>query len=347
MKTITQINMILALLVFALCPLTMNAQTITTIFADDFSTDLSAYTVTQTGTSVPAIQDEMLRMPNVSGENARTDLTAGLTSYAAPFNTKLELIEADSIVWTLNIRHNYNGRLTGIDDASSRGIAVVLIASSADLSTADGYAIVNGGVAPIDYRLVKFAGGLRNAANITILQEGQTLTDNRVYMSLKVVFIPSTKTWKVYDRLDGAASGGSFLDPSDETTPYIFAGSVVDDTHTNKVMAAFGFTHKYSATTSFNLFADNYSLTAYTTSIPTGVSDLNTRNFDVWVNSDNRIAVQQNDARVNATMANVYNISGQMVYRQIINTQTSVLDCQLNEGIYLLKIGNEAVKVII
>ena len=54
------------------------------------------------------------------------------------------------------MRHNYNGRLSGIDDSSTRGVAVILAASSSDLSNADGYAVVNGGDPPIGYRLVKF-----------------------------------------------------------------------------------------------------------------------------------------------------------------------------------------------
>ena len=89
---------------------------------------------------MPIIQDgDLLRLPNVSGDNARSQVTAGLAGYSSPFNSKLNNIEADSLVWRFNVRQNYNGRLTGIDDASSRGIGVVLVASSSDLSVANGY----------------------------------------------------------------------------------------------------------------------------------------------------------------------------------------------------------------
>ena len=64
--------------------------------------------------------------------------------FLAPFNPVLESIDADSVVWSFNMRHNYNGRLSGIDDSSTRGVAVILAASSSDLSNADGYAVVNG-----------------------------------------------------------------------------------------------------------------------------------------------------------------------------------------------------------
>ena len=91
-------------------------------------------------------------------------------------------------------------------------------------------------------------GGLTNASNITILQHGQSLSDNRVYMSIKVVYVPASNTWKFYDRIDfGAVSGGSFEDPQDETLGYSFAGMTTDDTHTRTSMNYFGFSHKYSA----------------------------------------------------------------------------------------------------
>ena len=120
----------------------------TTVFSDNFNrVDISpggspevTYTTTVTGTAVPIIQDgDLLRLPNVSGENARSQVTAGLAGYSSPFNSKLNNIEADSLVWRFNVRQNYNGRLTDLMMLLA-GELVVLVASSSDLSV-DGYAI--------------------------------------------------------------------------------------------------------------------------------------------------------------------------------------------------------------
>jgi hypothetical protein len=315
------------------------AQTVvTTVFSDNFErTDLTpggspevTYTIAKTGTALPVIENNMIRLPNVSGETARTWIMANTSNYTSPFNDKLELINADSLIWTFNVRQNYNGRLTGIDDAASRGIAVVLVASSSDLSTANGYALVNGGDAPINYRLVKFSNGLTTAANITVLQHGQTLTDNRVYMSIKLVFIPSSKTWKLYDRIDGPASGGSFADPTVETTPYTLAGAVVDATHTNASMNAFGFAHKYSGTTAFNFWADNYSAKTYKTDTSTGV-DTNkyTKQYTATI-VDGGIKIDTENAK-----ATIFDSRGAIVNTQYI-TGSSILKIN-RSGLFILK----------
>lgn len=310
---------------------------VTTVFEDDFDradvtpggTPEVTYTVTATGTAIPIIESNRLRLPNVSGENARTQVMASISAYSSPFNPKLESIDADSVVWALNMRQNYKGRLTGIDNAASRGIATVLVASSTDLSTANGYAIVNGGAAPINYRLVKFSNGLTTADNITVIQEGQTLPDNREFMSIKVVFIPSTKTWKLYDRIDGPASGGTFADPLDETTSYTLAGAVVDDTHTNTSMSAFGFTHKYSASTSFVFWIDNFSVNTY--EIATGINTNQTGNLFKWTYTPEGISVQAKSALVS-----LFDITGSVVQSLAINEQGSIVVNR--KGVYFLRI---------
>ncbi|MDR1809030.1 MAG: T9SS type A sorting domain-containing protein [Prevotella sp.] len=348
MKTNYKLMTFLLSAIFVMSSMAGYSQTATTVFSDDFNrADISpggdpevTYTVFQTGTAVPIIESSIiLRLPNVANENARTTLTASTVNFAHPFNTIIETIDADSIVWTFNIRQNYNGRLTGIDDAASRGIAAVLLASSSDLSAANGYALVNGGAAPINYRLVKFAGGLYTAANITELQQGQTLSDNRVYTSIKVVFIPATKTWKLYDRVDGSASGGAYADPESNATPYVFAGSVVDATYTGVALNAFGFTHKYSAATSFNMWVDNYKVTAYTTE-PTSVAKANAGGLAVYAQG-RQIAV-----RGGAGTATVYNSLGQKLCEQALNGVETTINRYFNAGVYIVKADNKTVKVI-
>ncbi|HQB27704.1 MAG TPA: T9SS type A sorting domain-containing protein [Paludibacter sp.] len=311
----------------------------TTVFSDNFNrVDISpggspevTYTTTVTGTAVPIIQDgDLLRLPNVSDENARSQVMAGLADYNSPFNSKLNSIEADSLVWRFNIRQNYNGRLTGIDDASSRGIGVVLVASSSDLSVANGYAIINGGASPIDYRLVKFSNGLTNGDNITILQHGQTLTDNRVYMSVKLVYLPSSNTWKLYDRIDGPASGGSFSEPL-TNTGYVLAGSVVDNTHTSSDMSCFGFTHKYSGKTTFNFWVDNFSVKTYETDMSVGISVNKNQSSVNWNYIHGGIQIT-----APAALLTLYDLTGSVVKSVQVKNQADIHIA--NPGIYVMKV---------
>jgi hypothetical protein len=345
MKSNYKFRTLLLSAIVAVSSVTGYSETIitTTVFSDDFTrTDVSpggtpeiAYTVTKTGTATPIIENgNILRLPNVNGENARTTITASATSFLAPFNTVIESINADSIVWTFNIRQNYNGRLTGIDDAASRGIAAVLLASSSDFSTANGYAIINGAATPINYRLVKFSGGLTNAANIADIQLGQTLSDNRSYMSIKVVFITASKTWKLYDRLDA----GAFANPTDETTPYTFAGAVVDNTYTGVALNTFGFTHKYSAATAFNFWVDNYKVTAYKTTVTTAISNANADNLLVYVQGG-RLVVRGASGTVS-----VYNTLGQKLYEQPAG---AAINRNLDAGLYIVKVNGQTVKAIV
>ncbi len=185
-----------------------------------------------------------------------------LSLYNAPFNTILKNNTADSIVWTVNARHNYNGNLSGFNpNANQRGMGIVLAATSSDITLADGYAIVNGeNPQSPRYRLVKFTGGLDATDNLESLLNGQSLSSSRDFVSLKVVYIPSTNTWKFYDRKDGNGSGtplGSWLEPT-TNTGYILAGEIVDNTYTSTVMSSFGCLVKYGGTTTFNVWFDNF-----------------------------------------------------------------------------------------
>lgn len=329
----------------------------TIVFEDNFNrTSLSPggapevdYTITKTGTASPGISGNMLRLPNVASQEARSTITAPMTSYATPFNPILESIDADSLVWTFNIRQNYNGRLTGIEDGTStgtsRGITAILAASSSDLSIANGYAIANGGAAPINYRFVKFSGGLATASNITKIQDGQTLADNRSYISIKVVFIPSTKTWKFYDRLD-AGTSGPFLSPTDETIPYILAGSFEEDTYTNTELNTFGFTHKYYGSADFFMFVDNFRVTAYKTTGGTGLQTSESQNLQVYSPGNNQIAVKVGTAESGLKLV-VYNMTGQKLSEQPLIVGTTVVNRTFAPGIYLMKAGNETKKVMV
>ena len=313
---------------------------IITVFSDNYNrTDLSpggspstTYITSSSGTAVPFIENDILKLLIVTGENARSQVMGSTSSFLAPFNPVLESIDADSVVWSFNMRHNYNGRLSGIDDSSTRGVAVILAASSSDLSNADGYAVVNGGDPPIGYRLVKFTGGLTNASNITILQHGQSLSDNRVYMSIKVVYVPASNTWKFYDRIDfGAVSGGSFEDPQDETLGYSFAGMTTDDTHTRTSMNYFGFSHKYSGSLPFNFWSDNFSVRVFNSNKSTSVK-IN------QINTPYKLLSIKGGVIIQTEKAKVFLYNSQGVMLNVIDVNNQAVVNIHNKGIYFMKI---------
>lgn len=310
-----------------------------TVFSDGFNrTELSpggtpsvTYSVLKTGTANPAIESYLLKLPIVTGENARTQVMAATTNFTSPYNSVLSSIDGDSVVWTFNMRHNYNGRLTGIDDAASRGIATIIAATSSDVSTASGYAVINGGASPINYRLVKFTNGITNASNITVLQHGQTLVENRLYMSIKVVYIPATNTWKMYDRIDNeTVATGSFLYPVDETNPYKLAGTITDDTFTQTALGYFGFSHKYSGTLAFNFWADNFGVRVFKSKKETSVDATKSDKNYKWRYVSGGIVIE-------AVSANAYLYDLQGVLLQSVKIQHQG-EININKkGLYLLK----------
>lgn len=311
-----------------------------TVFTDNFNraglspggNPATNYNITGSGTATPFIEGDLLKLPIVTGENARSQVMGSTAVFSAPFNPVLASTDADSVVWTFNMRHNYNGRLSGIDDASTRGIATILAASSSDLSTADGYAIINGGASPMNYRLVRFTGGITKASNITVLQHGQTLSDNRVYASIKVVFVPGTNSWKLYDRIDfGAVSNGAFEEPLDETLPYSFAGMITDDIHTRTSMGFFGFSHKYSGSLQFNFWTDNFSVRVFQSNKSTGINTIKKNPPYKLIPVEGGIMITTETAEVI-----IYNMQG--ITQGVVNVNKQAKININTKGFYLLRI---------
>jgi hypothetical protein len=77
------------------------------------------------------------------------------------------------------------------------------------------------------------------------------------YLSLRVEYIPTTNTWTLFARDDGASG---FSDPA--TGGYVNLGSSVDATFTDRVMTHVGFYGTYTANTVSDLYRyDNFSIT--------------------------------------------------------------------------------------
>lgn len=227
------------------------------------------------GTAAECVTPSMQAELNVPGLKAadskgRNILTAPTALFGMPWESKLSECAADSIVWMFNMRYNYDWT-NGFNDGQ-RGIAAVLAMDGADMLTANGYAIVNN--ATYYYKLVRFDGGLNDNDKVTELCSTvkiQLLSDstkftNKRYMTFRVIYVPSTNTWKMY--YAGNTSSGAYQKP-DESTIWNLADSVVDATHTSKEMTYFGFMNNYLQGASFDasLYIKNYSIGAFTSGV--------------------------------------------------------------------------------
>ena len=215
--------------------------------------------------ATPTMQDGVrIQGVKVGGSNCRNILTAPMSNFGTPWTSKLNEIEADSVVWMFNMRNAYDN-ISGFNDGK-RAVATVLAMDDADMMAANGYAVVSN--TSKHYRLVRFAEGLGADANVTELATTEELTNNTRYMSFCIVYIPSTDTWKMY-----YLASAAFVAP-ENVAEWIYAGSVVDDTHTGKSMTHFGYMIKtYFQNTPSNpsnvnvsLYIKNYTLDVYPTS---------------------------------------------------------------------------------
>lgn len=162
------------------------------------------------------------------------------------------------IEWRFNMRSSVTP--TGMD-GTEFGLATVLAASSTNLDTADGYAVVyrvQGG--NVQLQLVRFTGGLDADSNITnIINSGAnplgTATD---FASFRITYNPVGNNWQFFFRDDGAIgftdpySGGAFTQIGGTVSDNTFVGAGV-----NQVGAYFSY-GSGSQTATF----DNFTIAA-------------------------------------------------------------------------------------
>lgn len=326
--------------------LTFNISAQTTVFVDDFNraavspggTPETAYTISNSGSGVTAYTDVEIRLRLSGATQSAPTGVAGqhfvigdLSVFSSPFKSKLSENTSDSIVWTFNMRYNYNGNLSGFNDGN-RGYAVILAADGADLTTANGYAVVNGGESPTvgRYRLVKFTGGLDDNANITVLVNGITLTNVRDYMSLMIKYESSTDTWTFYNRSDGSTA---WSDPT-INTGYTLCGTSIDATYTNTTMSNFGFTQRYPASTvSFVALFDNFKAVASPNSSTLNPKVINNNKISVC-NIKNGFSITANDVNVK-----VFNVTGKLILNKQINGNEEIYPS--SKGVYFIQIRSK------
>ncbi|GAB3241962.1 hypothetical protein GCM10027346_37840 [Hymenobacter seoulensis] len=147
-------------------------------------------------------------------------------------------------------------------DAASYGVAYVLAASSDNLLTGVGYAVILGNSGtPDPIKLVRFSNGLSaNRVLATVSTNASDYTNKP--LTLRVLFDPATNRWT----LEAGTNTGTFQDPL--TATYTPLGTAVDDTYATTVLPYTGpFWNHATTATEFALF-DNIVATAPCTLAP-------------------------------------------------------------------------------
>ncbi|MFN7012948.1 MAG: beta strand repeat-containing protein, partial [Bacteroidia bacterium] len=290
-----------ALMLILLSISNLNAQ-IATVFNDNFSTSAgTTYTTTPgpIGTSstwnlsrsgvdygaginsgLLVLGNDASSAGNLAGWGMGYTNTAG---FLTPYNTTLNANPGD-VTWTFNLRQpqaNPSGFTNG-----NYGVAFILAGTSGTTnSTGTGYAVTLGNSGKTDpLSLVSYSAGLQTSTTI-ITSNTSGLTDfGNPYISVKVIYTPSTNTWKLYVRNDGTA----FLDPNSGSLT--LQGTNTNSTFTGTVLPIMGGFWNASIKTNQSALFDNVRITVVVPTItslapPSKVAGTGT--FTLTVNGTN------------------------------------------------------------
>jgi uncharacterized protein len=260
----------LLILIINLC---FNGVSQTTVFSDDFSSNTNvAFTTSGViGSSAWSVlvqnadwgarrntSPEHLELTNDASATANANgwvlASTSMSSFLSPYNTTLNL-NTGTITWNFNIRQirtDPAGLASG-----SYGSAFILAGTSTTTRTiGTGYAITygqSGGTDPI--RLVEYTAGLGTSSNI-ITSNTVGLTDfGAEYLSVRVIYTPSTNTWELLLRNDGTTA---FADPA--TGTLVSQGTAINSNSTGTALSLMGAFWNGSTGANQTAFFDNTSV---------------------------------------------------------------------------------------
>lgn len=275
----------------------------------------------------PSYSSGYLRIPAPNTSVGRNGVFGNISAYVSPFTAKLSEMQADSVVWTFNMRASV-ATPAGLGDGEF-GFGTVLLADAANYATANGYAVVLYGAAASSrkYRLVKFTDGLNATSKFTDLVISVPVSDATNHVSLRVVYVKSSNTWIMSGRIDGDKNA-SFADPA--LGVFTDNGSVVDDTYVNKAMTHFGFFQSYkSYAAGPSVFVENFKVRTYQSA-----SGLNKQDAAKLY----KAKVVAEGLQIEATMAKatLYDLTGSVLRTVEVSGQATINVKQ--KGLYLLKV---------
>lgn len=254
----------------------------TTVFSDDFSTNTNAAYTTSGAIGASSwnvlvqnadwgarrntsplqleLTNDASAAVNASGwALASTDMSV----FSAPYNTTLNL-NTGAVTWNFNIRQIRTDP-AGMG-SGSYGAAFILAGTSTTTRTAGtGYAITYGQSGATDpVRLIEYTAGLGTSSNI-ITSNTTGLTDfGAEYLSVRVIYTPSSNTWELLLRNDGAAA---FADPA--AGVLVSQGTAVNSTYTGTPLALMGAFWNGSTAGGQTAFFDNTSVIVGPAATPT------------------------------------------------------------------------------
>lgn len=156
---------------------------------------------------------------------------------AAPYNTTLAN-NPGQVTWTFNMRQSRSNP-SGMTSTSYYGNAFILAGTSnTTATTGSGYAVTYGQSGTTDpIRIIRYTAGLRSSSSSSnVLTTINATSDiGNQYLSVKVVYTPSTNLWQLYARIDGTAS---FQDPNSGTLTLV--GSGVNNASTSTALPLIG-----------------------------------------------------------------------------------------------------------
>jgi trimeric autotransporter adhesin len=251
----------------------LNAQ-IATVFNEDFATSAGSFytlapgpigtsttwNLSRSGTDFGAgiTSGRMILGNDGSAAGNFSGWALGYTNtsnFTTPYNTTLNSNTGD-ITWTFNVRQpqaNPSGFTSG-----NYGVAFILAGTSGTTnSIGTGYAVTLGNSGKTDpLRLVSYSAGLQTSTTI-ITSNTSGLSDfGNPYLSVKVVYTPSTNTWKLYVRNDGTV----FLDPNSGSLT-LQGSPTVNNTYTGAVLPIMGGFWNASTKVNQSALFDNVKVT--------------------------------------------------------------------------------------
>lgn len=237
------------------------------VFTDDFSratlnpggTPSMTYTNTL-ATGATGVINTSSFAEITSGTSAGVSYITGPTStFASPYNNTLSS-NPGTITWTFNMRWNRASSNNPAPPGTGGvyGQAVVLGGTNSNISSAgNGYAVVYGSTAtPDPIRLVAYTTGVTGTLTDICTSGASDIANTNNYASVRVTYVPSTNTWSLFVRDDGASA---WANPLTGVTSQK-GSSTVNSTYTGSALTSMGFLWSHSTTVTNSGQFDNFTV---------------------------------------------------------------------------------------
>lgn len=318
----------------------------TTVFNDDFTTPVATnytivngpisgsttWTMARSGANFgSAIANGRMQLTN-TGSTSLFNYSGWIlgstssSSFVAPYNTILAN-NPGPVTWTFNLRQSRTNP-SGFA-ASGYGAAFILAGTAGTTNlTGSGYAIILGNGTSIDpIRLVRYTSGIRNYGTALLSSNTTGLTDfGTQYLSVKVVYTPSTNTWQLFVRNDGTTA---FADPNSGTLTA--QGSVVNNASTATALPMLGAYWNAGTVANQTAFFDNIRVTVgvpFITSIAPNSKIAGTGAFTITVNGQNfsnTSVVQWNGSNRTTTYVSPTQLTANITASDIVTSGTALV----------------------